>query len=73
MASTMIRKGIHGRLKDGRHFRIIDIEKLTIDENGMICSGTIGVSVDGKYDTYRIEDFARNINYMSLPTDTIKY
>lgn len=69
--SAIVKKMSHGFLKDGRSFQIIDFESLVIAEDGTIHSGTVGVSIDGKYGKYPISTIAENINYASLPCDMV--
>ena len=66
MASTIIKVGTSGKLKDGKDFEIIDFKKFAVADNGSIHSGVVGVVVDGEYGVYPMSTIAENIDYMHI-------
>ena len=60
---AIIQEHSKGKLRDGREFEIIDFQKFAFSDDGTIHSGTLGVVIDGKYDTYPVSVIAENIDY----------
>lgn len=71
MKKATIKPYTHGLLKDGRRFQIREFKKICICEDGSVHSGIVELEIDGKVDIYPISALAENINYMTLPTDTL--
>lgn len=59
----IIKEHSKGFFKDGRKFEIIDFKNFAFSDDGTIHSGTVGVAIDGVYDTYCVSDIAKMIDY----------